>query len=415
MIFSISCSKDRGGSSARPSAAASEGDPIKIGVTMPVTGAFANMGIPELEGIMTAAAVINKTGGINGRQLEMIHVDVPDVAAAKGETDRLINQRKVTCVVGTYGSTLSVAVAETCNRYNTVYCELSSFGTAISRSGFKTTIRQSANADQVGQELIDVLVKEIAPGKLGKDVKDLKIAFASEDGVWGMNNVDACLKLLEDSGLSGNVVLKESYAADTKDLSTLVLKMKRAAPDILFLFAYEQDGIIFVKQSKELGFDCPIIAGGGGGLAMPGFGEALGSLATGIISSDFAPLPPYSNKDALMGLDEYTETYKELYGKEAYGIYGHTLYGNFMAFVEVLKNAASLSTKDIMASAYATDIPSFQLASGYGAKYEDVGADLCMNIRAWPYLVQWQRDGHLYTIWPSEVAGTEPLLPKPAF
>jgi branched-chain amino acid transport system substrate-binding protein len=415
MIFSISCSKDSDGSSARRSAAAPEGDPIKIGVTMPVTGAFANMGIPELEGIMTAAAVINKTGGINGRPLEIIHADVPDVAAAKGETDRLINQRKVTCVVGTYNSTFSLAVAETCNRYNTVYFEISSYGTAISRSGFKTTIRHSPNADQVGQELIDVLVKEIAPGKLGKDVKDLKIAFASEDGVWGTNNVDACLTLLADSGLGDNVVLKEYYAADTKDLSTLVLKMKRAAPDILFLFAYEQDGIMFVKQSKELGFNTPIIAGGGGGLALAGFGEALGSLATGIISLDCAPLPPYSNKNALIGLDEYMEAFKELYGKDAYGIFGHTMYGNFMAFMQILKNAASLSTKDIMASAYATDIPSFQLTSGYGAKYADIGKDLCLNTRAWPYMVQWQKDGHLYTIWPFEAAGTEPLLPKPAF
>jgi len=106
MVFSISCSKkDSGGSSTAM--------PIRIGVTMPVTGPFANMGIPELEGIMTAVAVINKTGGINGRQLEVIHVDVTDVASAKGEADRLINQMKVDCVVGTYNSTFSLAVAET--------------------------------------------------------------------------------------------------------------------------------------------------------------------------------------------------------------------------------------------------------------------------------------------------------------
>ena len=269
------------------------GDPIRIGVTMPVTGQFANMGIPELEGIRAAAYVVNQNGGINGRQVELVEADVPDVAAAKGETDRLINQENVDLVVGTYSSTLSVAVAETCNRYNKVYFELSSYGTAISRSGFETTVRWSASADQVADMLINELVMKVAPEKLGKDVKDLKIAFVNEDGVWGTDNVAACKVLLESNGLSDNIVAEEPYSADTKDLSTLILKLKSIEDiDILFLFAYEQDGILFVRQSKELGFDVPVIAGGGGGSGMAGFGETLGSMATGIISADFPPLPP---------------------------------------------------------------------------------------------------------------------------
>lgn len=395
-------------------------EPIKIGITMPTTGPYANMGIPELEGIQAAAHYINKSGGINGRPVELIVANVPDVATAKAEADRLINQEKVAMIAGTYNSTLSLTVAETCNRYNTVYFELSSYGTAISRSGFTTTVRWSPNASQVGQNLIGQLLTILAPKGLNKDLKDIKVAFASEDGVWGSNNVQACIEHLEAAGLKDNVVLTELYSPDTKDLSTLVLKMKAAKPDILFLFAYEQDGILFVRQSKELGFDVPILAGGGGGLALAGFGEALGSLAEGIISMDCTPLPPYANQDALVGLDEYKTAFKEVHGKDAYGIFGHHMYAGMMVVFEGLKSASSLSTDDLMKAYYAVDIPLYQSTSGYGAKFEDNSDTnaLCENTRSWPYLVQWQKDGneyHLFTIYPEEVAGIDPLIPKPAF
>jgi len=392
------------------------GDPVKVGVTMPVTGPYANMGIPELEGIRTAAYVVNQNGGINGRPVELVEADVPDVAAAKGETDRLINQEGVSIVIGTYNSTLSLAVAETCNRYNTVYFETSSYGTAISRSGFTTTVRYSPNADQVGEILIQNLAMEIAPDKLGKEAKDLKIAFASEDGVWGTDNVNACVKLLEENGLGDCVKATEYYSADTKDLSTLILKLKAIEDlDILYLFAYEQDGILFVRQSKELGFDVPILAGGGGGLALAGFGEALGSMATGVISLDCPPLPPQTNEEVLVGLDEYKEAFQEVNGKEAYGIFGHTMYAGAMVMFNAMRAADSLETEDLMKAFYEVDLPEFQSTSGYGAKFEDEGEDLCKNTRSWPYLLQWQDDGKLYVIWPEEAAGIEPIIPKPAF
>jgi branched-chain amino acid transport system substrate-binding protein len=55
--------------------AARAADPLKIGLLEDVSGDLALFGIPKLHGSQLAVEEINKSGGILGRQIELIHLD----------------------------------------------------------------------------------------------------------------------------------------------------------------------------------------------------------------------------------------------------------------------------------------------------------------------------------------------------
>ena len=64
--------------------------------------------------------------------------------------------------------------------------------------------------------------------KLKTDVKDVRVAIIYEDGPYGAGVAQGNEAMCKQLGM--NVVLKEGYAATAPDLSSLVTKLRRAAP-----------------------------------------------------------------------------------------------------------------------------------------------------------------------------------------
>ncbi len=60
-------------------------DAITIGAVLPLTGSSASYGVYEQRGMMMAAAKINETGGINGKQIEIVYED------SKGNNQEALN------------------------------------------------------------------------------------------------------------------------------------------------------------------------------------------------------------------------------------------------------------------------------------------------------------------------------------
>lgn len=386
-------------------------EPIKIGVTNPVTGSLADLGRDIESGIVAAATRINETGGINGRPIELVKADTPDPTAAAGEADRLINREKVKMIIGTYGSTIAAAVSEVAARNNIPYLEVVSTGSVITQRGYNNIFRFSPDSTSFAK-VAGKAVTDLVPTALGKSKTDLKIAMAYEDGLYGSSLAEAFKQVLEKEGLKNNLLVAEPYPATTKDLSTLVLKFKQLQPDILVMLSYQNDATLFVRQSKELGFNVPVFLGGGGGYGQPGFIQALGKMADGILDIEYPSLPPLINKEALAGIDEYISYYKKVYNKEPGGVYAHVGYAGANVMFEALKKAGSTEPEAISKALYSLDIPWWNTTAGWGAKFVDEGKDKGKNTRAEPYLTQW-KDGKLYVVYPEKAQAMKPILPKP--
>jgi branched-chain amino acid transport system substrate-binding protein len=90
--------------------AAFAADPIKIGVSGPFTGGSSSMGVSMRDGVRLAVDEINKSGGVLGRQLQIIERD----DEAKNErgvqiAQEMINKEKVAATVGFINSGVSLA------------------------------------------------------------------------------------------------------------------------------------------------------------------------------------------------------------------------------------------------------------------------------------------------------------------
>ena len=98
---------------AAPTTMEPSGEPIKIGTLIDATGDLAVFGPPIVLATDLAALLINEAGGIDGRQIEMVHRDSgtsPQIATDAASA--LVNIDGVEAIVGSLSSGVTLAVAE---------------------------------------------------------------------------------------------------------------------------------------------------------------------------------------------------------------------------------------------------------------------------------------------------------------
>src|SRR5262245_64318185 len=92
---------------------ASAQDTIKVGVTQPLTGAFAASGNYVAQGAKLAEEEINKGGGVLGKKIELIVEDnKSNPTEAVSTAEKLIVKDKVPVMMGAWSSTLTLAVID---------------------------------------------------------------------------------------------------------------------------------------------------------------------------------------------------------------------------------------------------------------------------------------------------------------
>ena len=130
-------------------------DTIKIGVTQPLTGAFAASGNYVAQGAKIAEEEINKAGGVLGKKLQLIIEDNksnPTEAVATAE--KLINSDKVPVLMGAWSSTLTLAVMPKLEEYKVpMLVETSSSG-KITTSGNPYIFRISPTSEMEAKAFV---------------------------------------------------------------------------------------------------------------------------------------------------------------------------------------------------------------------------------------------------------------------
>jgi branched-chain amino acid transport system substrate-binding protein len=91
---------------------------IKIGVTQPLTGAFAASGNYVAQGAKIAEDEINKAGDVLGKKIQLIIEDnKSNPTEAVSTVEKLIQKDKVPVLIGAWSSTLTLAVMPKLDEY----------------------------------------------------------------------------------------------------------------------------------------------------------------------------------------------------------------------------------------------------------------------------------------------------------
>src|SRR5271154_5956831 len=238
---------------------------IKIGVVFDLTGPFAGGGSDlQYLGAKIMIDWFNAQGGVGGYKVDAVYADAqskPDVAI--NEAVRLIEQEKVDMLLGFYSSAECVPAAARIEQFKKfMWITTCIASPVLEGKNLQYVFRPQPYGQQWGHASTE-MVANYAKAQLGKDPKDLKVAIIHEDGPYG---TDVARGDADGSAKYGfQVVDNEGYSASAPDLSSLVTKLKRSRPDVIFHTGYNPDITLFLRQSRELGFKFSTLIGQGAG------------------------------------------------------------------------------------------------------------------------------------------------------
>ncbi len=241
----VACGGGGGGSTGT----GSNQPPIKLGVITPTSGAFAEIGTYSKNGAQVAVDEINKSGGVNGRQLELVGTDEQMSPTATVQDLRDLQSKGVNLVLGFASSADCLAAGPVAQQLNVVLmggCNDNSLTT----TKFNKNFFQEANN-----------LATLAAGAASL-VRDKYSSISTWD-VYSLDYVTGRdIVTLFKTGLTKEVPSaktgKEVYAPlSAVDVRSYISSMESAVPEKsghgLFDFTYGASATALVKQGVPAG------------------------------------------------------------------------------------------------------------------------------------------------------------------
>jgi branched-chain amino acid transport system substrate-binding protein len=219
------------------------------------------------------------------------------------------------------------------------------------------------------------------------------------------------------------VVLKEGYSATAPDLSSLITKLKRARPAVVFHTGYNPDITLFMRQAREQGLRWKALVGHGAGHSQYDKLEAtFGKDADLLFTVDPAPaqLMDRTKLKPELGalIDFMVKGYKAEKNVDQLPPHVSMGFNNSWIFLtdvlpRAIKKYGGWDAEALRKAALETDIPEGGTMQGYGVKFPAPGDPLAgQNQRAFPVVLQFV-SGKTNIVWPASVQSAEPVLPLP--
>jgi branched-chain amino acid transport system substrate-binding protein len=216
-------------------------DPLKIGVTMPLTGSQAGYGNDFVIGMRQSLKDINDAGGVGGRPLELVVLDTQaEPALGINAMNRLINVDKVPVILTAWSAVVK-AQAPTANREKTLLLNVGANAPEIAHLGeFVYTTFPLADVD------ITALAKYTYE-TLGK--RKAAVLYINNDT--GIDAAKIYKEVFEKAG--GQVVTYEAYDPKATEFSGMLLKLRAAGPDMVHIHGLLTDLPMVMAQMRQLG------------------------------------------------------------------------------------------------------------------------------------------------------------------
>jgi branched-chain amino acid transport system substrate-binding protein len=365
---------------------------LRIGAINPYSGPLALYGDELARGYQLAVDERNAKGGLLGRKVELLRGDATTPQQGIQAVDQLVTREKAELFIGTYVSAISNAASDAALRHKKIYWDTNALATELTERKLPNFVRAGPNAGNFAEMSVRVVLEAIAPA-LGKPVKDLSVFIEHEDTISGKSIGDAQVKLLKAKG--AKVLGQGSHNFKATDLTDVVLRARRANPDVLMNMGYVPDTNLLLKTMREQGYKPKVIVLTGTGDTFETL-EALGAeYLEGVFVASY-PRPDISEKFG-PGASAYLAAYRKAYNREPIAPQGLTAYTGMRILLEAVEAAGSTDMEKVRAAASKMDKPLNGYPSGFGVKFDDK----FQNLRAEVTVIQWQ-GGKQVTVFPSE-------------
>ena len=269
---------------------------VKVGVFLPLTGDNADGGELELRGIKLANQLHPE---VLGKKVELVVADSKsDKAEAASVAARLIEKDKVSVLVGSYGSSLSMAAGNIVKEN-----KVPAVGTSC------TNPQVTANNDYYFRAcFIDPFQGKVM-AEYAHQNGFKKVAIVQEvsnDYSVGLAKFfrEEFVKLTGDEN---SIVDVANYQTGDKDFNAILTNSKALNPDAVFAHGNFTESALLVKQARQLGIDAQFM--GGDTWETQEFIDVGGKDVEGVALSTAFDREKASTEEAKKFLDAYTKEY----------------------------------------------------------------------------------------------------------
>src|SRR3954470_23770999 len=223
--------------------------PIQVGYLPAITGPSSSTGVGISRGTELAVQEINKAGGIDGRQIELITRDTQsDPTKAVNATAELTRAAKVSVVFGPLNSGESLAVVPILARQNTLQIHPCWVDSLTDVKKYPMCFRNAPTNQQIGgaanRYVVEVLKKK-------------KVAVISDTTGYGTASLNAYVPMLKE--MKAEVVYEAHVDAANPDLKPELLRMQSAGAEAIMPWSVNAGFLSRIINTRgQMAWDAPI-------------------------------------------------------------------------------------------------------------------------------------------------------------
>lgn len=234
-------------------AAATLGEPYKIGAIYDVTGAASSLGIPERNTAQMLADQLKAAGGIMGpdglrHPVEIVIYDsqsdeTKTVLAAK----KLVDEDKVSAIIGPTQSGTTLAVLDTVQAAGVPLISNAASIKITEPAAERKWVFKTAPSDRL---VVTVLADYLKSGGIAK------VAWMSVNNAFGDSGKAEFTAAAPNFGIE--IVVSEKFEATDTDMTAQLTKIRGANAQALIIWSTPPSAAIATKNAYDLGLKLPI-------------------------------------------------------------------------------------------------------------------------------------------------------------
>lgn len=252
--------------------------PIKVGVIIPLSGGAGPQGQNVTQALQVMAAMINETGGVLGRQIELVTRDDESTpAVGVSRANDLIGQG-VSVIIEGWNSPVALAMQPVISRAGIL--DITMFASAdaiLSGEGNPLPIRLNASNAQGGAAVAQAIVNTL---------KGRRVAFLTENDAYGTGTQASIEAELKRLNYQYEKVAEEKFPFNQADFRVALTNVRAAAPDVtVAINANEGLGMpAIIRQFKQGRVPGQLLAALG--TVAPSVISVAGEAANGVMGVD---------------------------------------------------------------------------------------------------------------------------------
>lgn len=396
----------------------SSDDTVKVGAVYPLSGSVAETGQNIQKFIQSAADdIINVENSevgslslasgaglpnLDGAQVEVVFADHRgDPGQGRAEADRLMQEENVDMLVGGYHSSVTKTISAAAEREGIPHVNFESSSPDLTERGLEYFWRIGPHDGTYTQNMFSFFTGLNEQMDAGIE----SVAIIHEDTEFGTISARTQVELAEANDLEV-VAGPIAYTAESvTSLESEVQRIRQADPDILLPSSYVRDAEILLSDMEKLGWFPKMVMGQNAGFNQPSFVEQT-ELSDYVCSrSTYADDLPESVPE----LGQYSEFVNNTVGTDFNGVYIRS-WGGFLTAMHAVNEAGSTEPGALKETLDGLQVERLTTGLPYGVEFNDSR----QNAKASGVLLQYQ-GGTGNTIWPFDLAGTDPDFPAPGW